>query len=72
MSPIIYCQAFIQALLSTGGFFPKDLSFILAKSVNIGLVSSRASLTSLGEGAFLALVCDPSSVGVILVSLGNF
>ena len=33
---------------------------------NTGLVSSRASLTSRGEGASLALVGHPSSYGVMI------
>ena len=33
---------------------------------NTGLVSSRASLTSRGEGASLALVSNPSSHGVMI------
>ena len=33
---------------------------------NTGLVSSRASLTSWGEGVYLALVGNPSSDGVII------
>ena len=33
---------------------------------NTGLVSSRASLTSWGEGASLALVGNPSSDGVMI------
>ena len=36
---------------------------------NTGLVSSRASLTSWGEGASLALVGDPSSDGVKIKNL---
>ena len=43
--------------------------FYVFKSVkieNTGLVSSRASLTSWGEGASLALVGHPSSDGVAI------
>ena len=39
---------------------------ILFPETNTGLVSSRVSLTSWGEGASLALVGHPSSDGVMI------
>ena len=41
----------------------EDLS---PRHLNTGLVSSRATLTSLGDGASLALVGNPSSDGVMI------
>ena len=54
--------------------FPQDFEGRLWKKVslrlwNTGMVSSRASLTSLGEGAFLTLVGHPSSDGVTIKML---
>ena len=38
----------------------KPSKFLFPRPGNIGLVSSRESLTTWGEGASLALVCNPS------------
>ena len=53
-------------VVNTLPFFKKKIMKKPPRHRNTGLVSSRASLTSWGEGASLALPGDLSSVGVTI------